>query len=318
MENSRNSLRYLLKKLSVFFVLLVMIACLLIAAPFPSFDAMGMYRQKHTLCEQIRGRKVLLVGGSGVLYSYDSALLEINIEGYRVVNMGLNAGLGLKFNLNEIRPYINPGDIVILIPEYSTYEGVYQGSVVTLMAINSMPRVLQSTPREHLKRLLIAHGHEFIPTKSLNYLNDAVLYLTRSAPSMNRNGDIVTRTAKRDVARMPLSCNFEFEKTSYKGCVSLLEDFDRYCRSKGAHAVLSFPAIPALHYEKNRDKLSQLHRNLSTDSGIAMLNSPDQVAYPLELFDDTIYHMDTAGKAVNTRNLLHRLAAHYPELIRGR
>jgi len=308
-------MKKLLKKLTILFLSVSLFLCLLIVAPFPAIDSMSMYQRKHKLCESVLGKKIILVGGSGVFYSMDAKLLEKQITGYHVVNMGLNAGLGLKFNLDEIKSYINPGDIIVLIPEYNNYEGYYLGSVSTLLAINSFPKALIFSPREHIKYLLYSHGLEFIPTKCQNYLNDVVLYITKTSPSMSSNGDIITRTEKRDVSKMPLSCNFEFGNATYKGCAALIENFNDYCKKRNAYAVLSFSAIPIPHYEKNKSQLASLYMNLSRDTNIPILSGPEQSIYPLDYFDDTIFHMNTEYKSIYSLDLLNRLRQLYPELI---
>jgi len=309
-------MKKLLLKILILVSTVFLMLCLLIIAPFPAIDSMSMYQQKHKLCQNVSGKKIIFVGGSGVLYSVDAKLLESQNTGYHIINMGLSAGLGLKFNLNEIKPYINSGDLVVLIPEHINFQNGPHGSVATLLAINSVPKTFITTPWEHLKYLLYSFGLEFIPTKCQNYVNDFVLYVTKSAPSMSHNGDIITHTSVRDVSKMPLTCGVEYEKNSYKDTVALLEEFNNYCIKREAYAMFAFSAIPAPQYEKNKSQLASLYSNLSNDIKIPILSKPEHYVYPSSFFDDTVYHMNMKSKAVNSLKLLGHMKDLYPELIR--
>lgn len=302
-------------KIVILFTIVFLLLSVLILAPFPANDSMSMYQQKHLICENIRGKKIIFVGGSGVFYSVDANLLEKQNTGYQTINMGLSAGLGLQFNLNEIKPYINPGDIVILIPEHSNFQNGPQGSVATLLAINSVPKLFKISSLEHLKYLFIFYGLEFIPAKCQNYINDVVLYITKSSPLMSQHGDIITRTAVRDVSNMPMALDIKFDNASYKVSIDLLNEFNNYCINRKAHAVLSFPAIPTPQYEKNKPQLESLYMNLSKDIKMPILSRPEQFVYPVNFFDDTVYHMNMDHKSVNTLKLIKYIKKLYPDLF---
>lgn len=292
--------------------IIFIIVLLLLLVPFLPNDPIKMYKQKHQILNNNRGKKIIIVGGSGVFNSVNAKLMEKKIYEYHVVNMGFNAGLGLRFNINEIKSYINAGDIIILIPEYSNYEGSYNGSVSTLMAINSFPKALQFIPFKQLKYLLFSYGLEFIPIKSQKYIDSLVLYITRSSPSMDENGDIITRTETRDVSNMKFSANFD--DVSYNDIVVLLKDINEYCKKKNANVVLSFPAIPIPHYEKSKSQISSLYNNLTRDKNIQILYSPEKAIYPISFFDDTIYHLNMEGRVIHSLALLDQLKTLFPHL----
>ena len=72
---------------------------------------------KHNRLDSLPSPKIVFVGGSNLAYGLNSKRVEDSLQ-MSVVNMGLHAGFGLKFILNEVKPYINKGDIVVLSPEY--------------------------------------------------------------------------------------------------------------------------------------------------------------------------------------------------------
>uniref|UniRef100_UPI003B3A9963 hypothetical protein n=1 Tax=Spirosoma sp. TaxID=1899569 RepID=UPI003B3A9963 len=77
---------------------------------------------KERRLEQIPGKRLVLVGGSGLAMGLQSAYLQ-KITNRPVVNMGLHAALGLPFMLREALSGIRPGDTVILCPEYELTSG---------------------------------------------------------------------------------------------------------------------------------------------------------------------------------------------------
>jgi hypothetical protein len=77
----------------------------------------SLYSSKEAVARAIRGPRILAVGGSGTLFSFDSKLASKLLH-RPVVNFGTHAGLGLPYILNRATQVIRPGDLVLLAPEY--------------------------------------------------------------------------------------------------------------------------------------------------------------------------------------------------------
>ena len=73
--------------------------------------------------------KIILVGGSSLAFGLDSEMIESRVR-RPVLNMGLHAGFGLKFMIEEVKPYVDSGDVVLLVPEYEHFwnSTMYGGS----------------------------------------------------------------------------------------------------------------------------------------------------------------------------------------------
>jgi hypothetical protein len=309
-------MKKLLGKISVVVLFILSICFIFVVMPLAPNDPMQLFKQKHNLLETLHGKRIICVGGSGTFYSISASLLQSRFKEYRAVNMGLNAGLGLRFNLNEIKPCIKAGDIIILVPEYSNYGDGLEGSVITLLAINSCPKVLKSIPFSHLSYLIYSHGLQFIPLKCLNYLNSIGSYISHSSYySMNQNGDIILNDAPKDVSKIQFSTNLE--GASYRTCVKLLNDFYSFCTERKAVVVLLFPALPKQYFEKENKHITSLYDNLSRDIRMPVLCSPEQAAYPLNLFHDTEYHMTPEGRKIHTLFIISCLKKFYPALFKS-
>ncbi|GEM_PF-1809078 len=98
---------------------------------------------KEELLQNTSSPKIIIIGGSNTVFNVDCREISRAI-GLPVVNMGLHAGLGLHFMLNEVEPYLQAGDIVLIIPEYDQFfNGMFDGSRITLRLVTLNPSTLR-------------------------------------------------------------------------------------------------------------------------------------------------------------------------------
>ncbi len=89
--------------------------------PVYSGSAEGSFCIKYERVRTLEGKKLIVVSGSSTLNGLNSPMLEANFDNeYSVVNYGTNAGTQMLFYLDVISNYINPGDIVIHAPEWTS------------------------------------------------------------------------------------------------------------------------------------------------------------------------------------------------------
>jgi len=97
--------------------------------------------KKHRAAEESASPKIVFIGGSNLPFGLNSERISDETK-MPVVDMGLHAGLGLKFMLEEAKPYIRKGDIVILVPEYQQFfgENYYGEETLVYTLVNIYPR----------------------------------------------------------------------------------------------------------------------------------------------------------------------------------
>lgn len=79
---------------------------------------LGELRVKYTLLQQPSEKpRLIVVGGSAVVFGVDSGQLEELLPQYEVVNFGLYAALGTRPMLALSQQELRAGDLVILMPE---------------------------------------------------------------------------------------------------------------------------------------------------------------------------------------------------------
>ena len=86
-----------------------------------------LYRQKRIIADRRAqfATRIILVGGSATLFGIDAELIEkkLNIP---TINLGTHAGLGLRYLLKRAARISHPDDIIILSPEYETWNDAYR------------------------------------------------------------------------------------------------------------------------------------------------------------------------------------------------
>ena len=87
--------------------------------------------EKDRIIRNTPSPKIILVGGSNLAFGIDSRMMQDSL-GLNVVNMGLYAKLGLKYMLAQVRPYIQRGDVVVVVPEYDQFYGEFANGDNTL------------------------------------------------------------------------------------------------------------------------------------------------------------------------------------------
>ncbi|MDV3348272.1 hypothetical protein QGP82_06195 [Leptothoe sp. LEGE 181152] len=77
----------------------------------------SMYQRKIALAQTLESPKLIVTGGSGAHYTINAEVLEADL-GLPVINMGIDGPVGLNLILPSVLPQVEPGDTVLLIPEY--------------------------------------------------------------------------------------------------------------------------------------------------------------------------------------------------------
>ena len=132
-----------IKKLVILSLLVIIsISAFLIFLPSDESNIYGSLYDKHKYIEESNKKNIIILGGSNILMGIDSELMENKLSEYNVVNIGINAGIGLRFLINDIKSYIKEGDIVVIGAEYSNYVGLLNGESALLFLLKQVPEAV--------------------------------------------------------------------------------------------------------------------------------------------------------------------------------
>ncbi|WP_051994275.1 hypothetical protein [Listeria rocourtiae] len=79
-----------------------------------------MLAKKQTYANNIVGNKIVIAGGSEVLYSFDTDFLSKHLE-IPAVNLGSNIGFGAGFIIDQAKLCLKSGDTLVLSLAYGLY-----------------------------------------------------------------------------------------------------------------------------------------------------------------------------------------------------
>ncbi len=174
----------------IFFITLSLTILYFIPVNSPNYLASTI--EKHNLLRKTLPPRIIFIGGSNIAFGLDSEMIQKKLH-YPVINIGLYGHLGLKFMLNEVKPYIKAKDILVIIPEYEQFFGsLCDGKRDTLMLM------LDVNPPS-IKYFTLNQIIRTIPTL-FNYKRRTLVYLIKgSVPfdpiycrnAFNKNGDVI-------------------------------------------------------------------------------------------------------------------------------
>ncbi len=256
---------------------------------------------KHKLLQITPSPRLIFVGGSGIALGLDSKLIEEQL-GLPVINMGVNAGFGLHYMLEEVVPYLRTGDIVLVVPEYEHFYGtLLEGDQNLLWAL----RIRPSTIREITWRQLLQLVPE-IPTFMQQRFQEIIRRRTDpiyNRDAFNEQGDFVNHL---DLPKQSIPLYAIDNGLGLNGeALQTLAEFTTVATARGVIVRLIYPAIADSfwHYQQNAAKIEELHSSIQRDQIIPEVSTPHDFFLPDELFFDTVYHLLRSGRQLRSERI---------------
>ena len=269
---------------------------------------MGELKSKYERLKETSGKRIVLVGGSGVAFDCDSALMDDFFPSYEIVNFGMYAGLGTKAVMDLSENYIHEGDIVILSPEQSeqTFSDYFNGEYMWQAADGAfgMLRDLKSEnfeamlgnfPRFALEKLNYVMKGQKPQTDSI-YQKKSFIELDTCRENILPNGYDVNQKVRftEDVVQP------EF--------MDYMNDWAKRLEKKGAVVWYRYCPVNKLSVE-DMDDLAAYDVFLRQKLDFPVIGNPENSLMEAEWFFDTNFHLNQPGKEVNTVQLIRDMKA---------
>jgi len=264
---------------------------------------------KQRALQAARSPKIIFIGGSNLAFGLDSARVEQVLQ-MPVVNMGLHGGLGLRYMLDEVKPFVRAGDMIVVIPEYQQFYNRLmdgEGPLIDVLYLYPNARAYLEPPQ--LNQLLKKFP-EYVQKKFQSFVfgviqrQDSVYY----RKAFNAYGDMVAHLSRQssDVSGEPL---FRAKRLdSDADAILVLNEFAAFVRTREARAFFDFPSIPQAHFRANAAIIQDLDRRLTRELQMPILSRPEENALPLNLFYDSVYHLNAQGRTIRTEKIISDVA----------
>ena len=278
---------------------------------------------KHARLESRRGAKLVLVGGSNLAFGLDSRMLEEGLD-LPVVNMGMNAYLGLRFMLNEVRASLRSGDTVVLALEYETYfvpapyDAIEGAGPDQLMMIKVRPESARyiTSPRQaagiasavplaaqqKVMRMLDEAVGEARGTEHTESLIDRI----ETRDGFNRYGDLVSHLGVDWPYAMEPGADLSGKRLN-EAVLSHITGFIREMDERQVTVVIAPPPTPAPYYQRHRTDMEAIFRRLDIRGPDGTAADAARYAFPMDEFFDNFNHLTREGRARRTRFLVEDL-----------
>ena len=274
---------------------------------------MGELKSKYERLKETSGKRIVLVGGSGVAFDCDSALMDDFFPSYEIVNFGMYAGLGTKAVMDLFENYIHEGDIVILSPEQSeqTFSDYFNGEYMWQAADGAFG-MLRDLKSENFEAML-GNLPRFALEK-LNYVMKGQKPQTDSIyqkKSFNTYGDIELDTCRENILPNGYDVNQKVRFTEdvvQPEFMDYMNDWAKRLEKKGAVVWYRYCPVNKLSVE-DMDDLAAYDVFLRQKLDFPVIGNPENSLMEAEWFFDTNFHLNQPGKEVNTVQLIRDMKA---------
>lgn len=271
------------------------------------------YQHKLAAADKVSGARVLVVAGSNAMFGIDSRQLE-NYWQKPVINLGVNAGLGLPYILDVSKRVARPGDIILMPMEYAMYldEGKPNAQLIDYV----LARDPDYWHRLSLyQRILFASG--MAPERwiqGFRHLPDpAVTSGTYGAHHLDARGDQTHSSASErsegDKAAVSAAKSWDYGARASKetGGWSIMAGYAKWAQQHDV-CVIAVPTV-LLHHDKydhdpqDRAFYASVPERIKA-AGISYVGSPRDFMYPVDWFFDTDHHLQDWARTRHTANLI--------------
>ena len=274
---------------------------------------MGELKSKYERLKETSGKRIVLVGGSGVAFDCDSALMDDFFPSYEIVNFGMYAGLGTKAVMDLSENYIHEGDIVILSPEQSrqTLSNYFNGEYMWQAADGAFG-MLRDLKSENFEAML--GNFPRFALEKLNYVMKGQKPQTDSIyqkKSFNTYGDIELDTCRENILPNGYDVNQKVRFTEdvvQPEFMDYMNDWAKRLEKKGAVVWYRYCPVNKLSVE-DMDDLAAYDVFLRQKLDFPVIGNPENSLMEAEWFFDTNFHLNQPGKEVNTVQLIRDMKA---------
>ncbi len=296
---------------------LLMVPCLLAFFAFalpPRYSSsfLGAFADKVAAMKAAKGKRVLITGGSGAAFALRSDLLEQELPGYAVINLGMYAGLGSTVPLDAAVPEIRSGDVVLFMPEISEQTlSLYFGASSMWQAADGHWDLLRSVRPENLRALLgqfpyFAAQKAWSCLTNTPFLGDGIY--TREA--FNQWGDIAGDLRGQNTMPQGYDPNMPVafpDTLPTDDLIARLQAVHGLCRDRGAGFYFCFGPVNSAAVTDPDAVIQAWEKRLRERLDCPVLLSAQGSLMDPGWFFDTNFHLNSAGAVCYTASLAAEL-----------
>ncbi len=307
-------IKHLTYALSASLLLYAVIFTFIVHKPLTVGVMQGYYANKLSYLEDINDSKIVLLAGSNGRFSHRCETIE-TVLGMLCSNMSVSADLSLDYQLDIIKPYLNPGDIVYLPLEF----GALSETKKEVMAGVELPYIvaydheyLKGMGFERMMHALFYFDLKFLISGLGEMLLDSMHVKRRfSLETLTRQGDESGHTLEKGSPYRDFLASLEwsppasgvFSEDSFK--TGVLENFLGWAADRKIQVIGGLPTT--FDDEPVPDELVARLCAWYIHHGHRFMVLDNRSQYPRSSFYDTAYHLVEEQQINHSRLVAGRL-----------
>lgn len=294
-------MRSFIKKIITFlifpaFILLLLIIIHSFSPLMSDYDFDGGLKIKHEILANNNNKlKIVFIGGSNLALGIDSKKIKEEFPNYEIINYGHRFQYGLNFYIKEITPYINKGDVVVIVPEYQLildeYFGNQQLAKLKIEKLISSDYNVNISPRDFLDYTRRSIRSTFKLREG--YYNLCNHHNKKSA--FNEYGDCTAHWFFDSKEINPYDDVFKTKVIDTK----IIENLKDKCSKENIKLLLIPPMYEKSNYENNPN-LIEINKTFWNKVGLKYKLSTNLMTLEKKYFYDSPYHLLYEGVQIKT------------------
>lgn len=275
---------------------------------------------KHDRLDALVGNKIVLVGGSNLAFGVVSPKIEER-TGCPVVNMGMNGYFGVRFMLEEVKPSLRQGDVVVVAFEWDNYFKSIDGSPVNLFGLaKSNPQALtfmtwkqrfdaavMGIPLAAQAKVRRAIAGVVSLVRPPREEDDKLINQIESLAGFTADGDLVSHIGVRwpgDFEQAILGDHVDPD------VVPTIAAFADDMQERGVRVIVSFTPYMDTAFAERPEPIEKAFAQIQAAMPGLTPSRPQDYLFDASQHFDTVYHLNDEGRHVRSE----RLAA---DIIKG-
>jgi hypothetical protein len=277
------------------------------------FDAYQHKIAAAAAADKASGSRVLIVAGSNAMFGIDSQQFE-EYWHKPVINLGVNAGLGLPYILDVSKRVAKPGDIIVMPMEYAMYldDGSPNAQLIDYVIARDTIYWHQLSLYQRWRFTIGMAPERWV--QGLRHLPDAAVTSgTYGAHHLDARGDQTHSSpadrsdADKSAVSAAKSWNYGARANTEAGGWSIIADYAKWAKKNNV-CVIAVPTV-LLHHDKYDHDPQDLAFYAGVPgriqaAGIAYVGLPRDFMYPADWFFDTDHHLQDWARARHTAKLI--------------
>ena len=244
-------------------------------------------------------KKIIIIGGSGSMYGYNSAVLDEALGGeYEIINLGENANIPSLMYFDVVEDFIGEGDIVLWCPEPGSYT---MGSAAG--KISSRLWDFRKADYGFAQYMNLSYYTGFFSTFSSNCKNLASAgfkNFDRLSSAMSKYGDDLSVRAS-NLATYDYTFSYPMtESTAYSEIFTNIQN-------KGGQVFFSFAAMCKQTGENYVADAAAYEQVILSLPGVVSITAFEDCLYDYTYFSDSAWHMTDVGATLRSERVAQDL-----------